>query len=108
MPGACLVTPVPECRVYCPGTHDQARDSTTWTFHPAGLRRPLAHLRGRFRQELRGPLEHLVPAVADPFDRRSDLDVGNESHALELTAVGVADVVAAEGDDDVTWEGQGR
>ena len=50
---------------------------------PAGLLRPLllARVRVRLRQEGPGPIEDLVPAFADPFDRRPDLDVGDESHA---------------------------
>jgi hypothetical protein len=60
----------------------------------------LTHLCVCLEQEFPGPLEHFVPAFANAFDRRPDLDVRNEAHALELTAVGMADVVAAEGDDD--------
>jgi hypothetical protein len=39
----------------------------------SGLGTPLARVRVRLGQEGPGPLEHLVPAFADPFDHRPDL-----------------------------------
>src|SRR5579883_3479316 len=51
-------------------------------------------------------VEHLVAAGADAGDRGPYLDVGNETDALELSSVGMAHVVAAEGHRDAVGQRQ--
>ena len=45
-----------------------------------------------------GAVEHLVLPLADPLDRRRHRDVRHQADPLQLAAVGVAHVVAAEAD----------
>jgi hypothetical protein len=59
-------------------------------------------------QVCHGALEHFIAHAADSSNRRPDLDIRYQSHALKLLAVGPAHVVSGEGDAEPTWKYETR